>query len=249
MKFRFLFLLLTLASSALANRRCPLSATTPSASRHVSARSTTSRAWSSPRSRQAQPGDTTGLALGDLLIGYRSLGRPEPRGEPVRHGHARELQPVPPELRPHEHTVPGARAPAVPGPDIDHHACLRGSRQAWPAGALGITVTERPNEPRISPQPQLETKPDLVVVSTYPYMLAYRLGIRAGDVIYGAKITQENGNYLGFSISGADDLDKCLKAARQAPDTETLVITVMRPVPDVAPRTPATSSSRSLSRG
>jgi hypothetical protein len=233
---KYLFLFLTLASAALANS--PPVPTVGNDALGVEARVgriDDMKGLIITQVTNGSPGDTTGLAPGDLLIGYRGSDVLVPEANPFVMVTPENFNQFPPNfghmnLR---HQV------LVYRPSLDRTSIITlnfgGARQYWPAGALGITVTERPNEPVALRNRNVETKPDLVVVSTYPYMLAYRLGIRAGDIIYGAKITQENGNYLGFSISGADDLDKFLKAARQAPDTETAVIEVMRPVPDVAP--------------
>ena len=162
-------------------------------------------------------GDNSGLSVGDVLIGYRSSDPQNPEANPFVSASAESFPQFPPtyghmDLR---YQVLAHR------PSLDRTSILTlyigGMKNAWPAGSLGVAVTQPQNDPR------------LVVVATYPYMLAHRLGIQAGDVIAHGLITQSNGVELSVPISGADGLDRCLSAARAAPDGAELVLRVLRP--------------------
>ena len=162
-------------------------------------------------------GDNSGLSVGDVLIGYRTSDTQNPEANPFRAADAGTFPQFPPtygqmDLR---YQLLAHR------PSLDRTSIINlyigGMKNAWPAGSLGVAVTQPENDPR------------LIVVATYPYMLAHRLGIQTGDVLAHGLITQSNGVAVSVPISGADGLDRCLSAARSAPDSAELVLRVLRP--------------------
>ena len=171
------------------------------------------------------PGYTTGLATGDVVIGFDTVDVLNLLQVKYTLADEKTFLQFPPSFG----HMNNEQWLLVYRPSLDQTSTLiihfGGKRAAWPGGSFGILAIERPKIPVSIHSRNIPGPPDVVVHRVHPYTPASLLGVKEGDVITAVAV----GSKTASSVTSIEKVSEVFTLAKDAAPDDTVTIWLMRP--------------------